>query len=60
LLERSTATGKVIGFQPNQEKGGPAVTIQKSSGEQVVHQGLAGPELLVNKGQTVQADQPRG
>jgi Apocytochrome F, C-terminal len=59
LLERSTANGKIVDIQPNQEKGGFAVSIDKSLGVQVVDQVLAGPELLVNKGQTVQADQPR-
>ena len=57
-VSNASATGKIIDIQPNQEKGGFAITIEKSSGEQVVDQVLAGPELLVNKGQTVQADQP--
>lgn len=57
-VSNASATGKIIEIQPNQEKGGFAITIEKSSGEQVVDQVLAGPELLVKQGQTVQADQP--
>ena len=54
----ASAAGKIIEIEPNQEKGGMSITIEKSNGEKVVDQVLPGPELLVKKGQTVQADQP--
>lgn len=57
-VSNASSAGKIIEIEPNKEKGGFSITIEKSTGEQVTDQVLAGPELLVQKNQTVQADQP--
>lgn len=57
-VTNASAAGKIVAIEPNKEKGGFSVTIEKSSGEQVIDQILSGPELIVKTGQIVQADQP--
>ncbi len=57
-VSNASSAGKIVEIEPNKEKGGFSITIEKSTGEQVTDQVLAGPELLVQKNQTVQADQP--
>ena len=57
-VSNASAAGKIIEIEANKEKGGFSITIEKSTGEQVIDQILAGPELIVKKGQTVQTDQP--
>ncbi len=57
-VSNASAAGKIIEIETNKEKGGFSITIEKSTGEQVVDQIPAGPELIVKKGQMVQADQP--
>lgn len=57
-VSNASAAGKIIEIESNQEKGGFSITIEKSNGEKVVDQIAAGPELLVKKGQIIQADQP--
>ena len=57
-VSNASAAGKITEIELNKEKGGFSITIEKSTGEQVVDQVLAGPELIVKKGQTVQTDQP--
>jgi apocytochrome f len=57
-VSNASTAGKIIEIQANKEKGGFAITIEKPTGEQVIDQVLPGPELLVKKGQLVQADQP--
>lgn len=57
-VSNASAAGKIIEIEENKEKSGFSITIEKSTGEQIVDQILAGPELIVKKGQIVQADQP--
>lgn len=57
-VSNASAAGKIIEIESNKEKGGFSITIEKSTGEQVVDQILAGPEIIVKKGQVVQIDQP--
>ena len=57
-VANASAAGQITEITPNKEKGGFSVTIEKATGEKVVDQILAGPEIIVKQGQTVQADQP--
>lgn len=57
-VSNASSSGKIIELEPNKEKGGFTITLEKSTGEQITESILAGPELLVKKGDIVQADQP--
>ncbi len=56
VYNASTA-GQITQIVPLEKKGFE-ITIQNSAGQEVVEKVPAGPELVVNVGQTVQADQP--
>lgn len=56
-VSNASAAGKIVEIEPK-EKGGFNITIEKSTGEQVTDSVLAGPELIVKKGDVLQADQP--
>lgn len=57
VFTASTA-GTISKIQPASEKGGFEVTIDTTNAGQVIDQIPAGPELIVEVGQTVKADQP--
>lgn len=50
--------GQITSIIPGEKKGGFQITIETTNGNTVVEKIPAGPELIVNEGQTVQADQP--
>lgn len=54
----SSTAGKIIQIDSIEKKGGYDITIQTSSGEQIVDKVPPGPELLVSIGQNIQVDQP--
>ncbi len=49
--------GKITAIEPGEKGGGYQVTIETSTGEQIVEKLPAGPELVVKIGDTLQADQ---
>jgi apocytochrome f len=51
-------SGKILQIEPSSSKGGFDITFETSNGEQVVEKIPAGPDLIVQVGQNVQADQP--
>ena len=57
-VSNASTGGKIIEIEPNKEKGGFNITIEKSTGEQIIDSVLAGPEIIVKKGENVQTDQP--
>nr|YP_009367854.1 apocytochrome f of cytochrome b6/f complex [Hazenia capsulata]ARK14834.1 apocytochrome f of cytochrome b6/f complex [Hazenia capsulata] len=57
-LFNSSATGKIVEIVQSGKKGGFDITIQTENGETVIDKIPAGPELIVSKGQNIQADQP--
>lgn len=55
----ASVAGTITGIEKiESKKGGYKVSIQKADGEIVVEKIPGGPELIVNEGQTVVADQP--
>ncbi len=56
-VSNASTPGKIIAIELK-EKGGFNITIEKSTGEQIIDSVLAGPELIVKKGDVLQADQP--
>nr|YP_009184830.1 apocytochrome f of cytochrome b6/f complex [Jenufa perforata]ALO62857.1 apocytochrome f of cytochrome b6/f complex [Jenufa perforata] len=54
----SPITGKITSIVPGEKNKGFEVTIEGSSGNQVVENIPAGPEIIVKESQNVQADQP--
>jgi len=50
--------GKITQIEPGEKKGSSNITIETSTGEQIVDKIPAGVELLVKVNQSVQADQP--
>lgn len=54
----ASAAGKILQIQPIEKKGGYEITIETSSGAQVVDTVPPGPDLVVKVGQSIQADQP--
>ncbi len=57
-IYNSPAAGKITNIEPAEKKGGFKITIETANGDQIVEKIPPGPELAVNVGQTVQADQP--
>lgn len=57
-VSNASSPGTIVELEPNKEKGGFIITLEKSTGERITESVLAGPELLVKKGDVVQADQP--
>lgn len=57
-VSNASTAGKIVEIEPNKEKGGVNITIEKSTGEQIIDSVLAGPEIIVKKGESIQADQP--
>jgi len=57
-LYTASATGTITDITSTGKKGGFDISIQTVSGETVIDKVPAGPELVVNKGQKIQADQP--
>lgn len=55
-VSTASASGKIIEINPK-ETGGFDIIIEKTTGQQVTDVILAGPELIVKKGDTIQADQ---
>lgn len=53
----TSAPGKVVSIEPIGPKGGFNITIEKSSGENIVDKVPPGPELLVKVGDTLLQDQ---
>jgi apocytochrome f len=54
----SSATGKITSILPTGKKGAFEISISTESGTTVVEKIPGGPEVIVNEGQFVQADQP--
>ena len=50
--------GKITQIEPGEKKGSSNITIETSTGEQIIDKIPAGVELLVKVNQSVQADQP--
>ncbi len=57
-VSNASTAGTITAIEPNKEKGGYSITIEKSTGEKVIEQILPGPEIIVKTGQKIQADQP--
>jgi apocytochrome f len=57
-IYNSPVAGKITNIEPAGKKGGFNITIETATGDQVVEKIPPGPELAVNAGQTIQADQP--
>nr|AIT93481.1 apocytochrome f of cytochrome b6/f complex [Prasiolopsis sp. SAG 84.81] len=57
-VSNAPSSGKIIELEPNKEKGGFNIILEKPTGEQITESILAGPELIVKKGDVLQADQP--
>ena len=57
-IYNASAAGKIVQISPSGKKGGFDITIETAGGITVVDKVPAGPELIVNEGQTVQTDQP--
>lgn len=56
-IYNASAAGKIVQIEPL-KKGGFNITIETSTGDQVIDKVPPGPELLVTEGQTLQPDQP--
>lgn len=54
----ASASGKITQIEPLGKKGGFAITIETSNGENTIDKIPAGPNLIVSVGQSIQADQP--
>jgi len=57
-IYNASKAGKIIQIEPGEKKGSSNITIETSTGEQIVDKIPAGVELLVKVNQSVQADQP--
>lgn len=57
-IYNASKAGKIVQIEPGEKKGSSNITIETSTGEQVVDKIPAGVELLVKVNQSVQADQP--
>nr|WDY12862.1 cytochrome f [Chloroidium sp. KL-2023a] len=57
-IYNASTPGKVIKIEKVGKKGSFEITIEKANGEQVVDKIPAGPALVINEGDTLQADQP--
>ncbi len=57
-VSNASSPGKIVAIDPNTEKNGFNITIEKSTGEQVTDVILPGPEIIVKNGDTLVADQP--
>ncbi len=55
-VSSASASGKIIEINPK-ETGGFDIIIEKATGQQITDRILAGPELIVKKGDVIQADQ---
>jgi len=58
MVYNASTGGKITQIEPSGKKGGFNITIETSTGDQVIDKIPPGPELIVNLGQTIQADQP--
>lgn len=56
-IYNASASGKIVKIEKVSKKGAVDLTIEKSNGEQIVEKIPAGPSLLVQEGQNLQADQ---
>nr|ALO20863.1 apocytochrome f of cytochrome b6/f complex [Chlamydomonas nivalis] len=54
----ASVSGKIVSINPGEKKGSINITIEKANGENVIEKIPAGPEVLVQEGQLIQADQP--
>lgn len=57
-IYNSPAPGKIVSITPIEKKGGFDIMIEKENGQQITEKIPAGPELVVNVGQTVKQDEP--
>ena len=57
-IYNASKAGKITQIEPGEKKGSSNITIETSTGEQVVDKIPSGVELLVKVNQSVQADQP--
>lgn len=57
-IYNASKTGKITQIEPGEKKGSSNITIETSTGEQIVDKIPAGVELLVKVNQSVQVDQP--
>jgi apocytochrome f len=57
-IYNSPVTGKISAINPIEKKGGFAIIIETTTGENVTEQIPPGPELVVSVGQSIEADQP--
>ena len=57
-LFSASTSGKILQIEPASKKGGFNITIETSTGEQVIDKVPPGPELLVSVGQVIKSDQP--
>ena len=57
-IYNASKAGKIVQIEPGEKKGSSNITIETSTGEQVIDKVPPGVELLVKVNQSVQADQP--
>jgi apocytochrome f len=57
-IYNSSAGGRVMEITQTSKKGGYDITIETADGTSILEKIPAGPELVISKGQLIQADQP--